>query len=192
MSEAKPGLGDHVVAELERDAVGDERVVAVRDVRERAAVDERRLPLERLHEVRLDRVLEDDGDRAGRADLLGGDGLALVGLPDGDAAEPLAQVGEVARDGDEPHDLARGGDVEPGLARSAVRAAAEPGDDVPQVAVVHVHAATPGDRERVEAGRVPWCRCASISAASRLFAAVIACRSPVKWRFRSSIGTTCA
>src|SRR5512144_173301 len=29
-------------------------------------------------------------------------------------------------------------------------------------------------------------------AASRLLAAVIACRSPVKWRFRSSIGTTCA
>ena len=31
-----------------------------------------------------------------------------------------------------------------------------------------------------------------MSAESRLFAAVIACRSPVKWRFRSSIGTTCA
>jgi hypothetical protein len=27
---------------------------------------------------------------------------------------------------------------------------------------------------------LPWWRCASISAASRLFAAVIACRSPVK------------
>ena len=37
---------------------------------------------------------------------------------------------------------------------------------------------------------LPWSRCASISAESRLFAAVIACRSPVKWRFRSSIGTT--
>ena len=34
--------------------------------------------------------------------------------------------------------------------------------------------------------------CASINAASRLFAAVIAWRSPVKCRFRSSIGTTCA
>ena len=59
------GLGDDVLAELEPDAVGDERVVAVRDVRERPAVDERRLTLERLHEVRLDRVLEDDGHRAG-------------------------------------------------------------------------------------------------------------------------------
>ena len=61
------GLGDDVVAELERDAVGDERVVAVRDVRERPAVDEGRLALERLDEVRLDRLLEDDGQRAGGA-----------------------------------------------------------------------------------------------------------------------------
>ena len=63
---AEAALGDDVVAELERDAVGDERVVAVRDVRERPAVDERRLALERLHEVRLDRLLEQHGHRAGR------------------------------------------------------------------------------------------------------------------------------
>ena len=55
MSEPKPRLGDDVLAELERHPVGDERVVAVRDVRERPAVDEGGLPLERLHEVRLDR-----------------------------------------------------------------------------------------------------------------------------------------
>ncbi len=74
--------------------------------------------------------------------------------PDGDASEPLAQVGEVARDCDEPHDLARGGDVEAGLARRAVRAAAEAGDDVAEVPVVHVHAPPPRDRERVEPRRV--------------------------------------
>jgi hypothetical protein len=38
---------------------------------------------------------------------------------------------------------------------------------------------------------LPCSRCASINADSRLLAAVIACRSPVKWRFRSSMGTTC-
>ena len=154
MSEAKPDSVIDVLAQLERDAVGDERVVAVRDVRERPAVDERRLPLERLHEVRLDRLLEDDRERACRLDVVGGDRLALVGLPDGDAAQSLPEVGEVARDGDEPHDLARRGDVEAGLPGSAVRAATEAGDDVPEVPVVHVEAAAPGDRERVETGRV--------------------------------------
>ena len=77
MSAPKPRLGDDVVAELERDEVGDERVVAVGDVRERAAVDERRLPLERLDEVRLERVLEQHGHRAGRPQLLGRHRLAL-------------------------------------------------------------------------------------------------------------------
>ena len=64
---AEARLGHHVVAELQRNAVGDERVVPVRDVREGAAMNDRRLPLERLHEVRLDRVLQEDGHRAGRA-----------------------------------------------------------------------------------------------------------------------------
>ena len=74
---AETALGHDVVAELQRDAVGDERVVAVRDVRERPAVDERRLALERLHEVRLDRLLEQDGHRAGSAQLLRRDGVAV-------------------------------------------------------------------------------------------------------------------
>ena len=75
---AEPGLGDDVVAELHPDQVGDQRVVAVGDVRERAAVHEHRLALERLHEVRLDRVLEQHGHRAGGAEVLGGDRLAAV------------------------------------------------------------------------------------------------------------------
>ena len=145
------GLGDEVLAELDPDAIGDERVVAVRDVRERAAVDEGRLTFERLHEVRLDRVLEDDGQRAGGADVLSGDRLALVRLPDGDPAEPLAQIGEIAGHGDETHDLARRGDVEAGLTGRAVRATTQTRDDVPEIPVVHVHAASPRDRERVEA-----------------------------------------
>ena len=74
---AEAGLGDDVVAELERDEVGDERVVAVGDVRERAAVDERRLALERLDEVRLERVLEQHRHRAGGPQLLGEHRLAL-------------------------------------------------------------------------------------------------------------------
>ena len=147
---AEAGLGDDHVAELERDAVGDERVVAVRDVRERAAVDERRLALERLHEVRLERLLEEHGHRAGRLQLLGGDGLALVRRADGDRAEPGAQVEEVAGDGDDRHHLGGGGDVVAGLARVAVRAAAEADGDVAQRAVVDVDAAPPADRERVD------------------------------------------
>ena len=96
MSEPKPALGDDVVAELQRDLVGDERVVAVRDVGERAAVHEARLALERLDQVRLQRLLEDDRHRARGLELLGRDRLALLRVADRDRAEPPAEVGEVA------------------------------------------------------------------------------------------------
>ena len=151
MSDAEARLGDDDVAELERDAVGDERVVAVRDVRERAAVDEGGLTLERLHEVRLDRLLEEHGHRTCSLQLLGGHRLALVRRADRDRAEARAQVEEIARDGDDRHHLGRGGDVEAGLAGVAVRPTAEADDDVAQGAVVDVDAAPPRDRERVDA-----------------------------------------
>src|SRR3954470_81247 len=148
---AEARLGDDDVAELERDAVGDERVVAVRNVRERAAVDERRLTLERLNEVRLDRLLEEDGHRTRGLQLLGGHRLALVRRADRDRAEPRAQVEEIERVRGGRHHLGRRGDVEAGLAGVAVRATAEADRDVPQGAVVDVDAAPPRDRERVDA-----------------------------------------
>jgi len=39
---------------------------------------------------------------------------------------------------------------------------------------------------------LPWCKCASSMADSRLCALAMAWKSPVKWRLMSSIGTTCA
>ena len=57
---------------------------------------------------------------------------------------------EVARDRDDCHHLGRGGDVEAGLARIAVRAPTEADRDVPQGAVVDVDAAPPRDRERID------------------------------------------
>ena len=65
--------------------------------------------------------------------------------------EAGAQVGEVVRQREHRHDLGRRGDVEAGLARHAVHAPAEAGDDVAQRAVVDVEHAAPGDAVRVEA-----------------------------------------
>src|SRR5690349_17920560 len=114
-------------------------------------MDERGLALERLHEIRLDRVLEQDGHRAGRAKLLGGHRLALVRLRDGDRTEPAPKILEVRGDGDDCHHLRRGRDVEAGLADVAVRTAPEPDGDVAERTVVDVDAPAPADRERVDA-----------------------------------------
>ena len=61
---AEAGLGHHVVGQLQRRLRGDDGVAAVGDVGERAAVDERRVVLQRLHQVRLERVLQQHGHRA--------------------------------------------------------------------------------------------------------------------------------
>ena len=152
---AEARLGDHVVAQLEADQVGHKRRVAVRDVRERARVHQAGLALERLDQVGLERVLEQHGHRAGGAEVLGGDRLAaVVGVRDRDRAEPLAQVVQVARDRQDRHHLGGGGDVEAGLARVAVGAAALAERDRAQGAVVHVERALPADPQRVDLVRV--------------------------------------
>ncbi len=147
-------LRHDVVAELERDEIGDERVVAVGDVRERAAVDERRLAFERLHEVRLDGVLEQHGHGARGAELLRCHGLALPRVGDGDRSQAAAEIVEVSSDGRDRHHLGRRGDVEAGLAHVAVRTAAEADNDAAESAVVHVDASAPAHGERIDAERV--------------------------------------
>ncbi len=152
---AEAALRDDELAELQPHAGRDERAVAVRDVRERAAVDERRLTLERLHEVRLERVLQEHGHRARGADLLRGHGLVLGRVADRDRPEALAQVGQVARHGHDRHDFRGRSDVEAGLALDPVLRAAEPDDHLAEHPVVDVHAAAPGDALGVEAEAVP-------------------------------------
>ena len=123
----------------------------MRDVRERPAVHERRLPLERLHEVRLDRLLEQDGHRARGLQLLGGHRLALVGVAD--VIAPSRRRRSCRSDATAAIAITSDAAVmsKPGLPRVAVRLAAEPDRDVAQRAVVDVDAAAPADRQRVDA-----------------------------------------
>jgi hypothetical protein len=61
---AEAGLGHHIVGELQRRARRDHRVAAMGDVGERAAMDEGRIALQRLHQVGLQRVLQQHRHRA--------------------------------------------------------------------------------------------------------------------------------
>ena len=114
------------------------------------------LALERLDQVRLQGVLQQHGHGARRTQVLRGHGLAAVErVRDGDRAEALAQVLQVARHGEDRHHLGRCGDVEAGLARVAVGAPALAERDRPQGAVVHVERALPVDPQGVDLVRVP-------------------------------------
>ena len=89
---AEAGLGADDLVRGERDPIRDDRVVAVGDVRERSAMDERRTALEGLEEVRLQGVLEQDGHRARDAQVLGGDRLAVARRGHDHAAQAGAEV----------------------------------------------------------------------------------------------------
>ena len=151
---AEAGLGADDVVRRERQAVGDDRVVAVGDVGERPGVDERRPALERLEQVRLDGVAQQDGHRAGDAEVLGGDRRPVGRRREDDPAEPRPQVVQVGGQGEDGHDLRADGDDELGLARDAVLAPAEPDDDVAQGPVADVDDARPEDPVRVDPERV--------------------------------------
>ena len=147
---AEAAFGDDVVGELQPDEIGDERAVAVRDVRKGPSVDERRLAFERLHEIGLERVLEENGHRAGDLELLGRHRVAVVRPRDRDRAEAAPDISAVAGHRHQRHHLGGGRDVEPRLARERL-VLSDPDVDAAQEAILDVQAAAPRDIRRVDA-----------------------------------------
>ena len=99
------GFGDHDVVRHQRQPVRDDRVVAVGDVRERPGVDEGRPTLQRLEQVRLDRVAQQDGHRAGDTQVLGRDRGPGHRRRQHDPPEARPQVLQVRGQGQHRHDL---------------------------------------------------------------------------------------
>ncbi len=145
---AEAGLGDQVVTQLLAGQVGDHRAVAVGDVAERADVHEARLALQRLDQVGLERILEQHRHRTRAAHLLGRDRCAVDVVADRDRTHPPPQILQRGGHAHDRHDLGGGNDVEAGLTRNPVSRAAQTGDDVSQVAIVHVDRSPPGHAVR--------------------------------------------
>ena len=124
------------------------------DVGERPGVDEGRPALERLEQVRLDGVAQEDRHRAGDVEVLGGDRRPVGRGRQDDAAESGAQVEQVRGKSEDGHHLGADGDDVLGLARDPVLAPAEADDDVAQGAIADVDDARPEDPVRVDAERV--------------------------------------
>ena len=102
---AEAGLRHDVIAEAHRRAGGDDAVAAVRDVGERAAVDEGRVVLEGLDQVGLDRVLEQRGHRARHLEVADGHRLVLAVVGDDDPAQAGLEVHQVGRQAERGHAL---------------------------------------------------------------------------------------
>ena len=151
---AESGFGDDVVRELQRRLGRDHRVAPVRDIGERAAVNEGGVVLEGLHEIRLQRVLQQDRHRTVRLEVARMHGLLVARVADDDLAEPRLEIGERLRKAEDRHDFGGDDDVEAVLPRKAVARAAQRDGDVSQRAVVHVHDALPRNASHVDAQRV--------------------------------------
>ena len=147
---AEARFGHGVIGEREARGRRDHRIAAMRDIGERAAVDEGRRAFERLHEIRRQRVLEQHGHRASGLQIFGRDRLFVRSIGDDDFAEPLLQILEIAGEAEDRHHFGGDRDVEAVLARIAVGDAAERDDDLAQRAVVHVDDAAQRDAARVD------------------------------------------
>ena len=122
----------------------------MRDVGERAAMNKGRVVFQRLHQVGLQRLRQQHRHRAVGLDVAAVDRRAVAPIGDDDVAKTLLKIFKIGRKAQDGHDLGRHGDVEAGLAREAVRYAAEAGHDIAERAVVHVDDAAPGHAALVD------------------------------------------
>ena len=121
----------------------------MRDVGERATVNEGGGSAEGLHEVRVEGVLEEHRDGAFDLEVGDGHGLAIERVANDDARDALLEVREVRREAEDRHDLRGNDDVEAVFAWHALGGATEAHDDRAELAVVDVEDTLPLDAARV-------------------------------------------
>jgi hypothetical protein len=118
-------------------------------------VDKGRIVLQRLHQVRHQRILEQHGHGAGRLQIPGEERVLVAAGGDDDLRQTPLEILERGRKAENGHDLRGDRDVEPGLAGIAIGDAAQRADDLAQRPIVHVEHPPPGDAARVDAELVP-------------------------------------
>ena len=89
---AESRFGYGIIGGLQCHPRGKYRVAAVRNVCKRTAVYERGSSLERMYQIRLERVAEERGHSAGRLQISGGDGAFVIGIADDDAGKAGFQI----------------------------------------------------------------------------------------------------
>ena len=120
------------------------------DVGERPAVHERGRMRQRLHQIRLDGVLQQRSHCALRVQLSRRDRSFVIGVGHDELRQPFLEVGQVPREAEHRHDLGGHGDGKAVLARHAVGSPAETVGEETELTVVHVDAAPPNDAARVD------------------------------------------
>ena len=109
-----------------------------------------RIIFHRLHEIRLQCVLEQRRHCTVGIEITYRDGFVVTRIADDDVAETILEVLEVGGQAEDGHDLGRHGDIETRFTNDAVVVTAETGRDAAQRAIVHVHDPAPRDAPRID------------------------------------------
>ena len=148
---AEARLRHHIIAQLQGGIRGRDRIAAVGNIGEWAAVDQGRRMLQRLNQVWLDGILEQGGHRPLSLQVGSGHGLVVIGVAHYDTGQPLLQILQVGGQAEHSHNLGGHCDVEAILPGHALHPAAQAVHNIAQLPVVHVHAALPSDFLHVDA-----------------------------------------
>ena len=153
ISAPKPGLGDDIALgtdQFEGDAVGNDGRLSVGNIGKRTGMDQSRSALQGLHQVGLDGILHQDSQRTSHTQVFSSDSTAFAVGTDDHPSEAFAHVAQIGGEGQDRHDLACHGDVEPGPAGFPFFFRAKADFDFPQEAVVGIDRPAPGDGIRID------------------------------------------
>ena len=142
---AEPGLCHSIVTQLQRRPGGHDRVAPMGDVGKGTPVDQGRRSLQRLHQIGLDRILEQRRHGPRRLQVVGGDGLVLIGVAHHHPSQARFQICYGGGQAEHGHDFRGHGNVKSILPRHPLGPSAQAVHNVAQLPVVHVHTAFPGD-----------------------------------------------
>ncbi len=120
------------------------------NVGKRSGMHQGRRPFQGLHQVGLDGIFHQDGQRTGSAQVLSRHRFTLAIGPDHHPSQPFAHVTQVGGQRQDGHDLAGNGDVEACPAGFTLLFRSQPHFDLPQKAVIGIDHPPPGDRSRVD------------------------------------------
>ena len=151
---AESGFGHDIVGETECADGRDNAVAPVGDVRERSSMHESGRSFQGLHEVRRQRVLEQNGHRAFGVQITRIYGFLVACVADHDATQAFFHVVEVGSETEDRHDFRRNDDVEAVFTRIPVSGAAERDGDVSKGSVVHIDHTPPCHPAHVNTERI--------------------------------------
>ena len=148
------GLRHHIIAKFQGHSCRRDGIASVRDIGKRTAVHKCGCFFKRLHQIRLDGILQQRRHRSLRLQVMRGNRLPFIGVPDNDPCKPFLQILKIRRKAEHRHDFARHRDVKTVFAGNALRFSAQSIHDLAELAIIHVNGSFPGDLLRIDPERV--------------------------------------